>query len=61
MKPQLKGISGGTEPRGLRCSSCGCAHFRVIYTRAARENRVVRRRACRHCGKRITTVERVIG
>jgi len=49
------------EQRGLECRECGCKHFRVIYTRPYRGGRLIRRRECRHCGKRITTWERVIG
>lgn len=48
------------EPKGLRCAGCGCGHFRVVYTRQARSERVVRRRECRHCGRRMTTIERPI-
>jgi transcriptional regulator NrdR family protein len=33
----------------------------VIYTRSAPGGVVVRRRACRQCGNRITTREREIG
>jgi len=51
----------GTEARGLRCPKCGCGHFRVIYTRSAWGGRIVRRRECRHCGRRVVTTERVIG
>lgn len=46
-------------PRGLECPRCGCRHFRVIYTRAAWGGRIVRRRECRHCGRRVTTSERI--
>jgi transcriptional regulator NrdR family protein len=45
------------EERGLRCPKCGCGHFRVLYTRPAWGNRLLRRRECRHCGRRITTYE----
>jgi len=48
----------GTEDAGLTCRECGCRHFRVIYTRKASGDRIVRRRECRHCGRRITTVEK---
>ena len=50
-----------SDDRGLTCRHCGCKHFRVVYTRAARDGKVIRRRACRHCGARITTWERTIG
>lgn len=51
------------EPtRGIRCSQCGCGHFQVVYTRhRTSPDRIERRRECRHCGKRITTWEKVIG
>jgi len=49
------------DDRGLECRSCGCKHFRVVYTRPYRGGSVVRRRECRHCGRRITTRERVVG
>jgi hypothetical protein len=47
-----------TEQRGLTCRHCGCKHFRVIYTRASWGGRIMRRRECRHCGRRMTTWER---
>ena len=43
--------------RGLECPNCGCAHFRVLYTRRALGGRLLRRRECRFCGRRITTYE----
>lgn len=43
--------------RGIECRGCGCKHFRVIYTRPVSGGRLVRRRECRHCGKRMTTWE----
>jgi transcriptional regulator NrdR family protein len=49
------------DQRGLRCPKCGCAHWRVIYTRARPGGRLVRRRECRNCGKGVITTERVIG
>lgn len=51
-------IVPGVEPgKGLVCRACGCRHFRVLYTRPGDRNRNIRRRACRHCGLRITTTE----
>lgn len=52
---------GGRDQRGLECRICGWQHFRVIYTRAAIGGRVIRRRQCRNCGKRMTTYERALG
>ena len=49
------------EQRGILCPKCGCGHFHVLYTRRAWGGRIVRRRECRHCGKRVTTSERVNG
>jgi len=46
-----------TQNRGLECPQCGCAHFRVLYTRRALGGRLLRRRECRYCGRRITTYE----
>ncbi len=45
--------------RGLECPDCGCMHFRVLYTRRAWGGRLLRRRTCRHCGRRVTTYEQI--
>ncbi|NLF72698.1 MAG: hypothetical protein GX575_26995 [Candidatus Anammoximicrobium sp.] len=52
--------SQADRPRGLVCHSCGCQHFTVVYTRA-RAGKIMRRRECRNCGRRITTWEHEIG
>ena len=49
------------DKRGLECRHCGCKHFRVIYTRPTWGGRIMRRRECRNCGKRMTTWERAGG
>ena len=49
------------EDKGLVCAECGCRDFFVVYTRPATRGRIVRRRQCRHCGKRISTTERLTG
>ena len=46
--------------RGLACPHCGCRHFYVVYTRP-KTDRIVRRKECRHSGKRITTQEKTTG
>ena len=46
---------------GLRCRKCGGQKFRVVYTRAARERAIRRRRECLACGTRVTTTERILG
>ena len=54
---ERKGSPATEDRRGLVCRWCGCKHFRVIYTRPAWGGRILRRRECRHCGKRMTTWE----
>jgi transcriptional regulator NrdR family protein len=49
------------EKRGIECPRCGCRHFRVLYTRRAWGGRILRRRECRHCERRITTYESSAG
>lgn len=46
------------EAASIECSRCGCAHWFVLRVEH-KPSRIVRRRECRHCGKRVTTVERV--
>lgn len=59
MKDRVRGNpTPADDTRGLVCSKCGCRHFHVIYTRAAWGGRIMRRRECRHCGRRVTTYER---
>jgi DNA-directed RNA polymerase subunit RPC12/RpoP len=45
------------EKRGIECPACGCRHFHVLYTRRAVGKRILRRRECRNCGRRVTTYE----
>jgi hypothetical protein len=49
------------DKRGLECRYCGRKHFHVMYTRRGAGDKLIRRRECRHCGKRMTTWERPIG
>jgi len=49
------------EQRGLVYPKCGCEHFRVIYTRRTWGGKIMCRRECRHCGRRVTTFERPWG
>lgn len=53
--------NSGGDTRGLECRHCGCKHFRVLYTRRGSGSKLIRRRQCRHCGKRMTTWERQLG
>ena len=54
---QRKSWSPDPATVGLACRRCGCCHFYVVYTRRAPGGKVVRRRECRNCGQRMTTVE----
>jgi transcriptional regulator NrdR family protein len=47
------------SPSGITCPRCGCNHFQVIYTRPRTES-IIRSRECRHCGRRVTTRERLV-
>jgi hypothetical protein len=60
---RVEGATGLSDAnrRGLECRRCGCRHFEVVYTRPCPGGRILRRRECRHCGKRIVTWEREIG
>lgn len=46
---------------GLCCRECGSRYFRVISTRHALGDRIIRRRVCRYCGRAMVTVERELG
>lgn len=57
MSGPVRQVRKREDARGIRCPTCGCGHLRVIYTRRAWGERVIRRRECRHCGRRVSTVE----
>lgn len=42
---------------GIECRHCGCTDLRVIATRRRANGTIIRRRACRHCGKVTRTTE----
>jgi len=48
-----------TQHVGLVCRHCGCQHFLTVYTRR-RNDGIIRRKRCRHCGAAITTREKII-
>ena len=57
-RPVVWPPQAGLPEGGLVCRECGCRHFYVVSTRPGiRDQTVVRRRECRHCGRRITTIE----
>jgi hypothetical protein len=56
-RPRLSEMQGATQG-GVVCRECECREFRVVKTTPLYDGRIRRRRECRHCGKRLTTVER---
>jgi hypothetical protein len=52
---------GAETPRaaGLECPECGCRHFETIKSEP-RTWGILRRKTCRHCGRRVTTRERLV-
>lgn len=42
---------------GICCPQCGCRHFDTTHTEPLRDDRIRRRKTCRHCGRRIVTYE----
>lgn len=59
MKPPAAYNRPAQKAPGIECPSCGCKHLRVLYTRGSIGGRILRRRECRHCGRRLTTYEKV--
>lgn len=45
------------DDRGITCPQCGCRHFYTTNTEPLRDGRIRRRKACRHCGRKIVTYE----
>lgn len=43
---------------GLVCPRCGCRDLRAYYTRA-KQDHILRKRICRHCGHEVITRERI--
>jgi hypothetical protein len=43
--------------RGIECPGCGCRDFRTRRTNP-RDGRIQREKYCRHCGRKIVTVEK---
>lgn len=59
-RPTLSDLAAATDAdgRGIRCPDCGCRHFEVVYTRPKEGQKIMRRRECRNCKRRLTTYER---
>lgn len=49
----------GEGDAGIECPKCGCTHFEVIRTIRG-DDEIRRQRACRTCGRRVTTIERTL-
>lgn len=54
---ERKTMPAKDDQKGPTCRHCSCRHFHVVYTRPTWGGRIMRRRECRHCGKRLTTWE----
>jgi ribosomal protein L33 len=50
----------GAPVLGIECRACGCRMFYTLETRR-QADRIMRRKMCRHCGKRLTTYEKAFG
>lgn len=55
-RPTLEELSRDPEAKGLECPRCGCRDWRVVKTKPG-DGIISRRRECRHCGYRKSTVE----
>lgn len=44
---------------GIVCGECGCQHI-PVYRTVNQENKIIRYRKCRCCGKTMTSIERVV-
>lgn len=51
-------MSQDEKPTGVRCPKCNCGHLFVVYTRRQPNGKILRRRQCRYCGRRVTTLEK---
>lgn len=52
----LAEMAAGNNPPGLVCHNCGCRDFRVARVKP-KQNRIQRKRICRHCGTPKVTFE----
>lgn len=42
---------------GIRCPSCACAHSEITHTERLPRGQIRRRRICRNCAHKFTTLE----
>lgn len=60
-RPPLRALAPADAPRSMRCPECNAeAAWSVCYTRPV-PNGVRRVRLCRVCGRRVVTIERIVG
>jgi len=45
------------RPVGIECLTCGCRMLDTVETRPAYGGRIMRRKACRNCGRILTVYE----
>lgn len=57
--PAIRPSGPAPELKGLVCPKCGCQHFRVVYLKRLPKGVLMRRRECRHCGRRVCTREQI--
>lgn len=60
MSDEKPGFTMGQSDLGVKCPECNCADMRV-YRTIRHQDRIVRVRVCRHCGRRVVTYERLAG
>jgi len=51
----------GQDDEGIKCPNCECRHCPVVKTKPWHNKTRMRQRVCRHCGRRFSTRERVMG
>lgn len=61
MKEKPSNGENDEQSRGLECPRCGCKHLPVFYTRRMSEHRILRKRICRNCGRKVVTYETIEG
>ncbi len=59
-RPPLRELAASENSSGLECPRCGCRDFRVLRT-VRGDGFIDRVRACRHCGSRRVSVEKLKG
>lgn len=50
-------VQSENQKGGICCPKCGCQHLRVVATRKWVQDKILRVRRCRNCGKKVRTTE----